>query len=310
MKKILGTILGLTLFCIALYVLMREIQRYGWSDIVQNLRNIDSAHLAVSMMFSTLCYLALTGYDTLAWKHFGHRLAYLRIAKASFVGYAFSHNLGFSLLTGAPVKYRIYSAWGIRAVDVAKVVAFTGFSLAIGFSTLMGLALILEPQTIATQLKLPVAGARPYGMLLVAAVATYLALSAFIKKPIRIKKLHISIPAPHIRAGQVIVSCSEWMFAAATLYVLFVPGLSIPYTAFLAIFISAYVAGFISQVPGGLGVFDTIVLISLKPIAPLPTIMAALLAYRVVYYIIPLICALALLGVHELFHRKNRPASA
>ncbi|MFA5812299.1 MAG: hypothetical protein WC956_08230, partial [bacterium] len=117
--------------------------------------------------------------------------------------------------------------------------------------------------------------------------------------------LHISIPAPHIRIGQVVISCSEWMLAAATLYILFEPGLSISYPAFLAIFISAYVAGFMSQVPGGLGVFDGIILISLKSIAPVPDILAALLAYRAIFYLLPLLVALAVLGVHELFHRKN-----
>ena len=297
--------LGATLFAAAIYVLTREFGHYGIHDIARSLLKIGPAQLALGAGFSTLCYLALTGYDALAWHHMGYHLPYRRIAKASFVGYAFSHNMGFSLLTGAPVKYRIYSAWGIRVVDVAKVVAFTSFSLVIGFSTLMGLALIFEPHTIANQLKLPVLDTRPLGILLIALVAFYLSLSAFIKKPIRISRLHISIPAPHIRIGQVVISCSEWMLAAATLYILFEPGLSISYPAFLAIFISAYVAGFMSQVPGGLGVFDGIILISLKSIAPVPDILAALLAYRAIFYLLPLLVALAVLGVHELFHRKN-----
>lgn len=300
---ILGPLFGAALFALAVGVLHHELRKYGFHQIVQSVSAIPYERIALGIAFTALCYLALTFYDTLALRYLKNPLPYRRIAKASFVGYAFSHNVGLSLITSAPMKYRIYSAWGIGAVDVVKVVAFCGLTFWTGFATLAGIALIAEPRHIPEVLNLPAIDGRIVSIILFGLVVTYLILSTR-GHSVRIGKHELFIPSTRFALGQILAGCMEWLSASAVLYCLFFPTLPISYPMFLCLFLFAYVSGFVSQVPGGLGVFESLILLALKDYASAPTIMGALLAYRAIYYILPLLIAIVILGAHEWSHRK------
>jgi len=303
--RILGTVFGFLLLALAVGVLHHELRKYGLRDITESLSAIPFHRAVLAVIFSAGCYCALSFYDLLALRFMKNPLPYRRVALASFVGYAFAHNVGLSLITGTPMKYRVYSAWGIRMVDVVKIAAFCGSTFWIGFLFLSGLALLFEPARIPELMKLPEADARLVGILFLGLVAAYLVMGAR-RTGVRFGRRRFEFPGTRFGLGQITAGSLEWMFASAVLYILFTPPLPISYPAFLGLFLFAYLSGFVSQVPGGLGVFETIIVLSLEGTVPVPQVMAALIAYRAVYYIGPLIVATALLVAHELRRRSER----
>ena len=308
--RIMGTLFGTALFVLAVGVLSHELRKYGLHEIMRNLEAISYGKVALAMLFAACCYGALSCYDTLALRYLRHPLPYRRIALASFVGYAFAHNVGLSLITGTPMKYRIYSAWGLRLLDVVKVAAFCGLTFWTGFVSLAGVSMLFMPSDMTARLGFPAVDGRLLGILLLGLVGAYFVLSMR-GRGLKIGRRTLRLPGTRFVIGQMAAGSCEWIFAAATLYILFVPALPVAFPAFLGIFLCAYLSGFVSQVPGGLGVFETIILLSFEKVMPAPQIMGALIAYRAIYYILPLIIATVLLVVHEVREKmKRRTAKA
>lgn len=301
--KIGGALLGAALFVVAVIVLHHELKKYGLGAILHAVEAIPHLRLGLAILFAAGCYGALTCYDLLALRYLKNPLPYRKIALASFVGYAFSHNVGLSLVTGVPMKYRVYSTWGLRAVDVVKVAAFCGLTFWTGFCTLAGVAFLLDPEALLATIRLPIGDARLPGILLLGIVGASLVMSRR-RRPVRLLRWSVTVPGTRFVVGQIVAGSTEWICAAATLYVLFWPNLPMSFPAFVSLFLLAYVSGFVSQVPGGLGVLETVILLALRDIVPAPTVMGALLAYRAIYYVLPLVIAVVLLGVHEI--RRGR----
>src|SRR5688572_15732860 len=119
---IVGVLFSLLLFAVMLWVLHHELQQYHYHDIVQHVAAIPARQVALAVLFTVLNYLVLTGHDVLAFRYLHYPLSYSKIALTSFLGYAFSHNVGFALLSSASVRYRLYSTWGLSAREIATVV--------------------------------------------------------------------------------------------------------------------------------------------------------------------------------------------
>lgn len=301
----LGPLVGLLLFVIALWVLYHELQEYRYHDVVLRLKELPAQRIFLSLALTILNYFALTGYDTLAFRYLRHPLPYSKIALASFLAYAFSHNLGFSLLSGGSVRYRLYSAWGLSAVEITTVVAFDILTFWMGMLTLGSIVFLHSSLAIPTALRLPVTSVRPLGVIFLIVVGSYLFLSAVRQKPILIKEWELPLPSVRFALAQATLSSLEWALAGSVLYALLPSTAALSYAGFLGIFLLAQIAGIMSQVPGGLGIFETVMLILLSPLFPAPLILGVLVAYRGIYYLLPLGVAIVLLGVHELFQRKE-----
>jgi phosphatidylglycerol lysyltransferase len=302
----LSAFLGLILFSCALWVLRHELNAYHFRDIAQYLRDLPAHQLLTALTLTFLSYLVMTGYDILAIKYIHHPLEYTRIALASFIGYAFSNNVGLSMIAGASVRYRLYSGWGLSAFDITRVVAFCTLTLWLGFFTLGGLVFLLEPVAISKTIHLPFESARPLGILLLLVVAAYVAGIVFRKQPIKIREWEFSLPSVRLFFAQTGIAVFDWALAANVLYALIPPVSSLSYPEFIAVYMMAQLAGLVSQVPGGLGVFETVALVLLSPHLSASTILGALIAYRGVYYLFPLGFAAVLLGTEELLRKKEK----
>jgi phosphatidylglycerol lysyltransferase len=302
----LGPLFGLFLFLVALWVIHHELRAYNVHDILQHLRGLPSHRLFPALALTFTSYLVMTGYDTLALRYIRHPLPYSKTALASFIGYAFSNNIGLSMIAGATVRYRLYSAWGLSAVEITKVVIFCSLTFWLGFFALGGLTFLLEPMVIPEALHLPFNSARPLGMFLLALVVAYLLCSVLRKHPLIIREWEFPLPSTRLFFSQITVASLDWILAGSVLYALMpvMPTLSLP--GFIGIYMLAQLAGLLSQVPGGLGVFETVVLLLLSPILPASEILGVLLAYRGMYYLLPLGVATVLLGAQELLRRKER----
>lgn len=302
----MGPLLGLILFSVALWVLHRELNTYHPRDIVQYLKNLPAHQLLTALILTFLSYLVMTGYDILAIKYIQYPLEYTKIALASFIGYAFSNNIGLSMFAGASVRYRLYSGWGLSAFDITRVVTFCTVTVWIGFITLGGLVFVLEPAAISKIIHLPFGSARLLGTLFLLVVAAYFAGIVFRKQPIKIREWEFSLPSARLSIAQTGIAIIDWALAGGVLYALMAQVSGLSYLKFIAIYMTAQLAGLLSQIPGGLGVFETIVLVLLSPYLSASKILGALIAYRGMYYLFPLGLAAVLLGSEEFLRKKRK----
>jgi phosphatidylglycerol lysyltransferase len=309
LKKI-APLIGIVLFALALWVLRQTLGEYHYHDLVREFREIPASRIILAMALTVLGYTVMTGYDLLAIRYIQQPLSYGRVALASFISYAFSSNIGISVLSAGAVRYRLYSSWGLSAEKVTSLMTFCLVTFWLGFFALSGAVLLIVPFQVPPVLNLPFASTRPLGLLFIILAGGYLVWNVLRKEPIRWRDWEFPVPSFSLSLGQVLVSSLDWALAAGVLYVLLPLSSSITFSHFLGIFLVAQFAGLVSNVPGGFGVLETLIVLLLTPVLPASSVLASLLAYRVIYYLFPLGAATVLLGTHELMQRKEQAAQA
>ncbi|HEX6059614.1 MAG TPA: hypothetical protein VFZ11_11425 [Gemmatimonadaceae bacterium] len=301
MRRLGGPALAIVLFAVAVRALRAELGGQGVGDVLEQLAALPSWRIALALLLTAASYGALTGYDALSLRYVRRPLPYRRIALASFVNYAVSQTLGFPLLTGGSVRYRLYSGWGLGPAQVASVVAFASLSFWLGVLLLGGLGLLLgAPRELAAMLRLSPPAQRIVGLAALSVVGAYLWWTVAGSRILRLGTWRLLRPSARLGLSQLAVAAVDWMLAASVLYVLLPPSLGISFPAFLAVFLVAFVSGIASNVPAGLGVFETVFLLLLPEDASHAAVLGALVAYRALYYLLPLLVALTLLGAHEV----------
>jgi phosphatidylglycerol lysyltransferase len=297
------TLLGIVLFGLALFWLHHLLGQYRWRDILAHVQAIPTVKLMRAGLFTAAGYGCLTLYDAMAVHFAGARVSYPRIALISFMGYAIGHNVGLNTLSGGAVRYRAYTALGLGAKQIATIIAFGTVTFLLGAGLLLGLSLITQAGKSGSALHVHASLAMLAGGMLLAAVAAYFWLVWTRHQPLRFRGLVIPVPKPRIAFGQVAVACADLLCAAGVLYVLLPQQAAISFGAFAGIYLIAIAAGVISNVPGGIGVFEAVLLVLLQSV-PKDRLLGALVAYRAIYYFAPFALALVLLGAHEVWvHR-------
>jgi uncharacterized membrane protein YbhN (UPF0104 family) len=303
--RVVGPVLALALCGVALYVLHRQLATYHLRDIRRALASIPSVDVWLAGALTVLGYAAMTGYDALALRYVRCPLPYRKTSLVSFMSFAFSNNMGFGMLAGGSVRYRLYGGWGLSALDITRVILFCSFTFLMGLFVFGGFVFLLFPLPIPPEISvLPCSTTRPLGILFLALVAVYVGLRLFRFGPLRVWALEFPAPPWPILGTQVLMASLDWALAGATLYVLLPshPASGLP--SFFAVFILAQVAGVASQVPGGIGVFETIVVLLLSSTVQAPDVVAALLAFRAIYYLVPFGMATLLLGGFEVAQKR------
>jgi uncharacterized membrane protein YbhN (UPF0104 family) len=294
------------LFALAIWVLYRDLKNFHFHEIGHYFRELSPPRLFLAVLSSILSYVMLIGYDILGMRYIGHPLPSGKIAFASYIGYAFSNSVGFSFISGGAIRYRLYTAWGLSAAEIAKVVAFCIFSSFLGFFILAGISFLIKPETLPSSLRLPVYSVRPVGVFFMVLVAVYLSMIFFVRKPLVFRGHKLRLPSKKLLPAQILVSTLDWTFAALALYFLLPSNAKISLPGFISIFMTAQFAGLVSHVPGGLGVFEAVTLLLLPPLVTHSQIIGSLVSFRVIYYFIPLAIAAAMLGVKELLQLSKK----
>ncbi|WP_431272835.1 hypothetical protein [Dankookia sp. P2] len=216
-----------------------------------------------------------------------------------------AHNLGFAAVSGAAVRYRLYSAWGLTPLEIAKVVGFTSLTYGLGGMALGGLVLVFEPEVVPWfGTHLPHWALQAMALPLWGIVLTYVVLSRF-KRHVRLFGHEIDLPEPRMALMQTGLATVDVAITAAIFYILLPQAEGLTFLRFVGIYLAAYTAGIAAHVPGGLGVFDGAVLLGLQPYMPAPEVIGALLVFRLYYYIIPLFISGTLFVGFKLGQRRN-----
>jgi len=288
----------IAIFMGALWLLSKELKHYNIHEIRSAVAHIPAWRLWAAAGLTVFNYLVLIGYDYLAIRAIHHPLPLGKIALASFTGFVTSYNFG-ALLGGTSVRYRLYSVWGLSAVEILQLIIMLGTTYWVGVFALAGVVFILQPFPIPASLHFPFENVQPIGCILLAIAVSYALLPLIRRSPIVIKGIKIELPQIGMTVLQLAVSAADLVVAAATLYMLLAPELSVSFGEFLGIYLLATVVVVFSHVPGGVGVFELVIL-SLVASQSSATILAGLLVFRVIYYLIPLFVALIMLALHEL----------
>jgi len=303
----LPPMVAVLLLAVTVWILHRELQAIHYRDVRAALSALPTEHILLALLFTAANYLVLSCYDQLAFYYIGRRIARWRIALTAFISYAVSNSVGFALLSGTAVRHRLYSRWGVATADLWRIVAVNSITYWLGLLALAGWSLAFHPHTYLEG-GLAQGSVKWLGVACMVAVIGYMILSVVRKTPLRVRGFEMKLPSLSIALGQMLVSMADWALAAAVFWAL-LPAGGPSYGVMLGAFLAAQVLGLISHVPGGLGVFEGVIVLLLGPYFPADRIIAALLLYRLIYYVMPLVVALIFLVGDELRLRHARVQS-
>jgi glycosyltransferase 2 family protein len=290
----------------AAYLLYRSLKDVELWKLWHELHEFPPASIAMAIGLTAISHLALTSYDYIGVRYIKRPIAYWRVALAAFTAYSISHSLGFPAVTGGTVRYRLYSRWGCGAVDVAQIMAMAGITLFLGMFSIGGVAMLLDGARVKAWTGLPSDGINALGVIFLGVVAGYGLIGFFRREPLNILGFELAIPSPRFAAIQIAVSGIDWLVVASVLYVLLPPNEVFTFPTFLGVFVLAYCLGTLSNVPGGLGVFESIILVTMKDSVPTESIVSSLLVYRGVYHLLPLAIGSTIFLVTELRHSRAK----
>ncbi|GLQ93804.1 bifunctional lysylphosphatidylglycerol flippase/synthetase MprF [Dyella acidisoli] len=299
LRRFGGPALSVLMLCLALWALYRLAGEVSYHQVGEYMHRLRRGRIGQAIVLTALGYAVMPLYDLFALSAIGRSLPKPRVALISFISYAFSNTLGMAMLVSGSIRYRFYIQAGLSTMDVAKVVLYCTLSFWLGLFTITGVTLL----TVPIPLGLPLSHMR----LLLGAVLTlipllWLVASASIRRPIKLWRWELRLPPLSVGLRQVFVGALDWGLAGAVLYALMPDSLALHFGSFLAIFALAQIAGLISHVPGGLGVFEAVMLAGFGATgnqALSAPILGALAAYRGVYYLLPLLAATVAVVIRE-----------
>lgn len=301
----LSTLVGITLFAIAMWVLFREIRAVTFTQISAQFATLNWPTLTLASLLCAVSYTLLTCYDLAAMRMTGIALPYRTVAPIAFSAFAIGHNVGVASLSGGAIRYRAYSLAGLTNPQIGAIIAFIPLTFFLGAAVLLGTCLVLEPSRALAGLPLSPFWLRILGYALLLFCLFYLFGVALIRRPLRIGPWDVQLPSMRMGALQFLLASVDIVLTSLVLYVLIQSATPLHFFAFLAAFLLAMVAGALSNVPGGIGVFES-AMILLLPQVPVSTLLGAILAYRILYYLLPLGIAVALIALHEMREHRAR----
>jgi phosphatidylglycerol lysyltransferase len=304
-----GPLAALVVFAGVVLVLHHQLAQLHVHKVLAHMHAIPRRQVLAALGFTALSYWLLSTYEVLAFAYLRRVLPYTRIVFTSFIAYSFGHTLGFSAFTGAAIRFRLYATAGVTAIEVATVSAFCSLSLAIGLATVAGVSLLSSGGNTAAVLRLHHNWAVLAGTGLLVAVGAYALWACFARTAFEIRGWALRAPGAAIGLTQVGLGVMDLSLSSAVLWWLLPPDAHIGFITFLGVYAVAVIAGIISHVPGGVGVFEAVILLTL-PGVPAEALLGSLLAYRAVYYLVPLVFGTLLFGSKELAAHRRRIAWA
>jgi phosphatidylglycerol lysyltransferase len=303
-KALVMPLVGAALLVLAGLVLHHELRLVHYAQILSYLKVLPSWRLLLAVLFTFSSFLALGVNEALTFRAIGRPQPLLRALPTAFVSHAISHSVGYSLISGGGLRLWFYSAWGLSTLDVSVMMAQVSIFFWLGFFLLAGVAFVADPLPLPAVLHLPVPTVLPVGVVFLLLVGLFLLLSLR-RSRLRLKGWELQPPPPRLTLAMIAISAVDWLVSFLALYVMLpvFPGRSA--AVVLAVFLLAQIVGAGSQVPGGLGVFESVFLVLLAPGARAPAVVGALVAFRAVYYLLPLLLSTLALGMQQALARSE-----
>lgn len=295
---VLWPVVGLGAVAFTTWLLLRELRGLSLADVETAFAAISPVHWALAIGATAIAYSALTWYDQIALAHLGRRLSWRFVGLVSFTTYALAHNIGATVLSGAVVRYRAYSTKGLGMAEVGVLVAFCSFTFTLGNLLLGGLTLLCHPELARRYVEIPDWAGRLLGLALLGVPWLYTIGSLLHFAPLKIRGFELVYPRPPIAARQLLAGPLELIGAAGIIYFALPQAANPGFAVVLGVFLASFSLALVSHAPGGLGVLEYSFLKAM-PDAPPAQVLAALLVFRLLYLILPLLFSLVAVLVFE-----------
>src|SRR6266568_6114792 len=296
----IGFLVSAFIIIIAVVVLVRILRDIEVGEVVEALKESETRDIALAALFVAFGYFTLTFYDLFALRTIGRSdIPYRVAALAGFTSYSIGHNVGATVFTGGAVRYRIYSAWGLDAIAVAKICFLAGLTFWLGNATVLGLGIAYVPLAGSAIDQLPAWFNRGAALTILLVLAAYIAWVWQRPRVIGLRDWNVILPGGPLTVLQIGIGIVDLAFCALAMYVLLPGEPNIGFVTLAVIFVAATLLGFASHAPGGIGVFDAAMLVALWQFDK-EDVLAGVLLFRLLYYIVPFALSLVILGGREL----------
>lgn len=297
---------GIFFFIIAAGMLYWQLRNYSLMDIARALWNIPFISLVMACVACLGGYLALSLYDYLALDYVGRKVSWWKWMLAGMLGFAISNNAGHALVSGGAIRYRLYTRWRVPGSDIIKMLTFSGFTFFLGYAAIAVIGHFLVPNDMFSNSVSASFGVNGLFIFCASVLLAYYAVAImFNNKSIRIGGIKFHIPSFGMSLVQTVLGIADALCAGLVLYFCIRPYIDLPFGIFIGLYVIAMVAGVFSQVPGGIGVFESIFMVALPDTVDKANIFGALLAYRIIYYVLPLIGVGGLFFIYERWLRAR-----
>ena len=293
--------IGIAAVALASFLLYRTLSKYSLDELLSSVTSIPGSRILLAGMFAAASYFCLTFFDYFALRYIGKKLPYRYVALASFCSLSLGHNIGFAALSSGAIRYRFYFRWGVPLGDIAKIILFCGVTVGLGLIVLGGAALLLQSALASKITGLPQTAVVVIGIACLAVAGGYVLLAAFVRKTLRFRRWSIQLPSWRLALAQIVIGPLNFAFVAACLHQALAGLGDVSYLAVAAVYVIAVASALITHVPGGLGVIESVVLYLL----PDGQFIGGLLAFRALYFLLPLCIGGPLFAIAELVMRKR-----
>jgi glycosyltransferase 2 family protein len=289
-------------FALVAWLLISQARDIEWAEVISSMKKYSVAGLATAAALSGASFVVYSCYDLLSRSYTGHKLATPTVMTVTFISYVFNLNLG-SLVGAIAFRYRLYSRLGLEPGEITRITTFSMLTNWIGYLMLGGLVFALRPPALPDDWPITTLHLRLIGMLLIAVASGYLVLCAGSRRrSVQIRGHEIELPSLRLASLQVAIGATNWLLMSGIVYVLLQQ--RIEFSAVVSVLLLAAIAGVITHIPAGLGVLEAVFVALLSHKIPQPQILAALVAYRVVYYLVPLVIAAVVYLITEARAKK------
>lgn len=304
LRPVLPALLTLGLFSLALLALRALLHEIVWDDVMVQIHATPVRSLLAAGALTALSFVALAGYDLSGLRYLDIRLPLRTVALGSFAGYAIGNTVGLGALTGGAVRLRIYSAHGVKGLQIAQLMTFISLGFGLGITFIGALGLLWGADRVYDVIGIPALPLRLIGVVTLVSITAVIVLCASRHQPLIFKR-KLSLPDGGLAATQVLVSALDILFAAGALWVL-IPPTELPFMSFVAFYTIGISLGIILHIPGGVGVFEALIFLAYHDTLPTSVLAGSLVLFRVIYYLTPLAIALLLMLGNELFGRGEK----
>ncbi len=301
--KRLGVAASLFIIAFAVTTLVRTLRGIDAGVVLTAMTEIPRRHIAFAALcvlgaFSTLTFYDFFALRTIAKRHVPYRIA----ALSSFTSYSIGHNIGATVFTGGAIRFRIYSDYGLNAIDVAKICFLSGLTFWLGNILVLSIGMAWHPWAASAMDQLPLAVNRLIGIGGVLGILSYLGWLALgdERRQLGQHGWKVMLPSAPLTLVQILIGVVDLGFCATAMYLLMPTEPYIDFISLAVVFILATLLGFASHAPGSLGVFDAAMLVALPQFGR-EQLLATLLVFRVLYFMIPFGTAISIMATRELW---------
>lgn len=305
-RTLLGIVTVLFLAGLLALAIEHVVAEVDVKEVWAYLTALPNAKVLQAIGLTCLAYWVLTLYDLSALIYLKKKVPYRTTAFAAACGYAISNNVGWAVISGAGVRLRAYGNAGLSPTDVAKVVVFSTTTFTLGLIFTGSVGMIVGPHPVSVLLKIPEIAVQAAGGAMLLGLLVVCIITAVTHKPVKVWRWSIQLPSWGGVVSQITIASAELVLACGVLWMLLPVQVDVSFTAFVALYCAALIVAIFSHVPGGIGVFESIILLGLADQDAASALLGALLAYRFIYYVLPLAVAGIAIATWEIRHHTGR----